>query len=153
MRSFFISLFCIFCCISCIICLGVLACDAVEEFAACGFVVLGFGVSCFLGFFGFLLGFCISGCFGCALLFDDECRAIIDSAYGRSAADNLKSRLDTDRAYGDPVQKQCPSPAAAAKPAMQTYAYAPSTAEPAKPVSEWWPAAEPAKPSSAPKTE
>lgn len=90
---------------------------------------------------------------GCALLFDDECRAIIDSAYGRSAADNLKSRLDTDRAYGDPVQKQCPSPAAAAKPAMQTDAYAPSTAEPAKPVSEWWPAAEPAKPSSAPKTE
>ena len=70
MRSLFISLFCIFCCISCIICLGVLACDAVEEFAACGFVVLGFGVSCFLGFFGFLLGFCISGCFGCALLFD-----------------------------------------------------------------------------------
>ena len=52
---------------------------------------------------------------GCALLFDDECRTIIDSAYGHSAADNLKIRLDTDRAYGDPAQKKCPLPGSAPK--------------------------------------
>ncbi|MBO9740844.1 hypothetical protein EIQ06_01490 [Xanthomonas campestris pv. campestris] len=81
---------------------------------------------------------------GCALLFDAECSALIDSTYGKSAADNLKTRLNMARAKGDAAQRACPAPGqqASARKPKRTDAFAPSTVEPAKPVSQWWPDAQ-----------
>ncbi|MEQ7359147.1 hypothetical protein ABQF08_19820 [Xanthomonas campestris pv. campestris] len=77
---------------------------------------------------------------GCALLFDAECGALIDGTYGKSAADNLKTRLNMARAKGDAAQRACPAPGkqASADKAKRTDAFSPSTVEPAKPVSQWW---------------
>ncbi|MCC4618384.1 hypothetical protein LL972_20715 [Xanthomonas campestris pv. asclepiadis] len=82
---------------------------------------------------------------GCALLFDAECSALIDSAYGKSAADNLKTRLNVARANGDAAQRACPAPGqqTTARKPQRPDAFAPSTVEPAKPVSDWWPDAQP----------
>ncbi|WP_139117936.1 hypothetical protein [Xanthomonas graminis] len=81
---------------------------------------------------------------GCALLFDAECSALIDGTYGKSAADNLKTRLNMARAQGDAAQRACPAPGqqAAARKAKRSDAFAPSTVEPAEPVSQWWPDAQ-----------
>ncbi|UNU01233.1 hypothetical protein [Xanthomonas translucens] len=89
---------------------------------------------------------------GCALLFDAECSALIDRTYGKSAADNLKTRLNMARAQGDAAQRACPAPGqqAAASKQERSDAFAPSTVEPAKPVSQWWPDAQ-AKPATATK--
>lgn len=89
---------------------------------------------------------------GCALLFDAECSDLIDRTYGKSAANNLKTRLNMAQAYGDAVQRACPAPgehASASKP-KRSDAFAPSTVEPAKPLSQWWPDAQ-TKPAIAPK--
>ncbi|MGX0954835.1 hypothetical protein AB7M18_000963 [Pseudomonas viridiflava] len=77
---------------------------------------------------------------GCALLFDAECSALIDRTYGKSAADNLRTRLNMARAYGDAAQRSCPAPGQQASPAKEkrSDAFAPSTVKPAKPIGEWW---------------
>ncbi|MEA9553654.1 hypothetical protein VC253_18055 [Xanthomonas campestris] len=81
---------------------------------------------------------------GCALLFDAECSALIDTTYGKSAADNLKTRLNMARANGDAAQRACPTPGqqTSARKPKRADAFAPSTVEPAKPVSQWWPDAQ-----------
>ncbi|MBV6787505.1 hypothetical protein ABQW55_023185 (plasmid) [Xanthomonas citri pv. malvacearum] len=77
---------------------------------------------------------------GCALLFDAECRALIDRIYGKSAAANLQTRLNMAQAYGDAAQRACPAPGQEASPGKQkrSDAFTPSTVKPAKPIGEWW---------------
>lgn len=76
---------------------------------------------------------------GCDLLFDEECRALIDRTYGKSAGSNLKTRLVLANAYGDAAQRACPpAPGQPAGKQKRSDAFAPSTVKPAKPIGEWW---------------